>query len=185
MPPVNFDLRRNWRLVGALAALAVFTAIHFLFYRPAAARYQAALASVGGIGAVFRSGSQHAPIPPRTFALITNNTLKSHDAEERGSSGELGVLFLEDLGRLAVRAGLTVISSEPQAVSQDKLATMVRAHVVLRGTYSEAASFLGSLSDSGELITVDSFEITASPGSQDVLDLGVSRVYLKQVEPTQ
>lgn len=182
---MNFDLRRDWRLIGALAALAIFTAIHFLLYRPAAARYQAAIASVGGIGAVFRSGSQHAPIPPRTFALITSNTLKSHDAEERGSSGELGVLFLEDLNRLAVRAGLTTISSEPQAVSQDKLTSMIRAHLVLRGTYSEIASFFGSLSDSGELISVDSFQITEGPAGQDVLDLSVSRVYLKQPAATR
>jgi len=182
---MNFDLRRNWRFVGALGALAVFTVIHFLFYRPAAARYQAALASAGGIGAVFRSGSQHAPIPPRTFSLIANNTLKSGDAEERGSSGELGVLFLEDLGRFAASSGLVVISSEPQAVSQDKLTSMIRAHMVLRGTYSEIASFFGGLSDSGELITVDAFQITEGPGGQDLLDLGVSRLYLKQPEATR
>lgn len=179
---MNFDLRRNWRLIGALGAFVVFTAIHFLFFRPAAARYQTALSSVGGIGAVFRSGSQHAPIPPRTFALITNNTLKSRDAEERGGSGELGVHFLEELGRFAAHAGLVVVSSEPQAVSQDKLTTMVRAHLVLRGSYEDMASFFGSLSNSGELITVDAFQLTEGLASQDLLDLAVSRVYLKQPE---
>lgn len=173
-------LRRNWRLFGTIAAFAVFTLIHLVFFRPAAARYRAALASVGGIEAVFNPGGGRPLLPPRVYSLIAANSLRPQDAVERGASGALGVVLLEDLDRIATRSGVAIVTSEPGTVSQEPLTTHVRARVLLRGRYAELIAFFDELSQSESLILVERFEIRAGNESDDLLELWVSRLYLKQ-----
>jgi len=184
VPAVNalalVALRRHWRVIGAVAAFVIFTFIHLVFFRPAAARYRAALASVGGIEAVFNPGGSRQVLPPRVYALVTENSIAPQDALDRGGSGALGVILLEELGRLANRGGLTVLASQPGAVTQEPLTTQVRAHVTFQGRYAELARFFDELSRSESLILVERFTITPGAGANDQLELWVSRLYLKQ-----
>lgn len=173
-------LRRNWRFAGAIAAFLVFTVIHFALFRPAASRYRAALASVGGIEAVFNPGGARPILPPRLFALISEQSLTPQDAVDRGSSGALGVVLLEDLGRIANRSGLTVASSEPGVVAQQPLNVQIRAHLILHGKYSQILAFFDALGDSGTLLLVDRFRITTNSETTDELEIWISRLYLKR-----
>ena len=173
-------LRRNWRLVGAILAFVTFTLIHFAFFRPAAARYRAALAQAGGLEAVLDPNGGHPPLPPRLFSLIADNSLAPADAQERGGSGALGVILLENLGRIANRAGLQVISTEPGVVTQEPLSTQIRAKLRLRGQYREIVAFFDELSRSPALLVVEQFRVAPGDGDQDVLEVSVSRLYLKK-----
>lgn len=173
-------LRRNWRLVGAIAAFLVFTLIHFTLFRPAAERYRSALSRVGGIEAVFSSGGAHPMLPPHLFALITEHSLTPQDATDRGGSGALGVLLLEDLGRQASRTGLAIVASDPGAVAQQPQSLQVRAHVIFRGRYAQLVDFFDELARSDSLTLVDRFKITPLSESTDEMELWVSRLYLKR-----
>ncbi len=172
--------RRHWRVAGALLAFAIFTVIHLAFFRPASERYRRALASVGGIEAVFNPGGSRPMLPPRVFALIADNSLSSQDALERGGSGALGVILLEELGRVAEQAGVRIASSEPGAVTQEPLTTQVRAHLVLRGRYADLVGFFDGISRSESLVLVERFSIKPLEDGSDVMELWVSRLYLKQ-----
>ena len=181
MNPVWIEaLRRNWRMSGALAALVVFTVIHFAWFKPAAARYQAALTSVGGIEAVFNPGGLHPMLPPRVFSLVTEHSLAPQDALDRGNSGALGVVLLEDLGRLANRSGLTIVDSDPGTVAQQSMSVQIRAHVTLHGRYSQIVAFFDEMASDSSLNLVDRFQITTLPDGSDELQIWVSRLYLKR-----
>ncbi len=111
MNPFDRGLRRNWRIVGTLVAFLLFIVVHFVFFRPAAARYKAALVKAGGIQTVFNAGSASPMLPPHLFALIAEHSLAYQDASDRGASGALGVGLLEDVGRFASGVGLQVTAS--------------------------------------------------------------------------
>lgn len=174
------SLRRHWRILGALSAFLVFTVVHFTIYRPVANRYRAAIASVGGVDAFFNPGRTSAMLPPRVYALLAENSLTPQDAQERGSSGALGVLLLEDLGRIAHDTGLQITASEPGLVTQEALTTQVRARLVMSGRYDEIVGFFDALSRSSSLLSVERFAIRTREGADDQLELWVARLYLKQ-----
>jgi hypothetical protein len=173
-------LRRNWRIAGALGAFIVFTVIHFAFFRPAAARYKAALASIGGIEAVFNPGGASPMLPPHLFSLIAEHSLSAQDATDRGTSGALGVALLEEIGRLASGNGLQVTASEPGVVAQQPSSLQVRAHVTMRGRYPAITAFFGELARSRTLVLIDRFSITPVSDSSEELEIWVSRLYLKK-----
>jgi hypothetical protein len=179
-PLILAALRRHWQLVGALATFVIFTIIHLGFFLPAAKRYQTALENAGGLQAVLESGGTHPMLPPRLYALMAQNSLAPQDAVDRGGSGALGVILLEDLDHLAQRSGLTVLTSEPGAVTQEPLTTQVRAHLRLRGNYAEAVAFFGELARLDGLTLVERFQIGPSNDGGVVLDAWLSRLYLKQ-----
>lgn len=179
-PTLRETLRRNWRLMGAITAFVLFTVIHFAFFRPAAERYRAALASVGGIESVFNPGGDRPLMPPRVFALVADQSLGAQDALERGNSGALGVVLLEDLGRIAGRSDLRVTASEPGQVTQEPLGVQVRAHMTLRGRYPDLVAFFDELTRSSSLFLVDRFTISAEADGSDELELWATRLYLKK-----
>lgn len=178
--PLSVVLRRNWRVTGAIAAFVVFTVIHFLFFLPAAGRYRRALDQVGGLEAVFNPSRASPLLPPRLFALITSQSLTPQDASERGGSGALGVVLLEELGRVAGQAGLEIVSSDPGVVAQQPLSVQIRAQLKLRGRYPQIVQFFDDLADSGSLLLVDHFKITPVSETTDELEISVSRLYLKK-----
>jgi len=182
-PILAATLRRNWQLIGAVAVFAIFTAIHLAFFKPAAARYRAALEATGGLDA-FEAAAARPLLPPRVFALLSRNMLTPQDAQDRGSSGALGVILLEDLGRVASRAGLDVLASEPGAVTQEPHTTQVRAHLRLRGSYAEITSFFDELSRASGLTLVERFRIVAWPEGGDVLEIWLARLHFKQATNT-
>ena len=91
-----------------------------------------------------------------------------------------GVVLLEDIGRIATRNGLRVLSSEPQPVMQEPLTTQVRAHLIMRGSYPAIAAFFGDLSDGESLFLVERFQLREGETGNDVLEIWISRLYLKQ-----
>lgn len=179
-PVLLATLRRHWQLLSAIAAFVIFSAIHLAIFRPAAARYRAALDAAGGIDAAFEPGAAPAMLPPRVFALITANSLAPQDAVDRGGSGALGVILLEELGRVASRSGLTMLESEPGPVTQEPLVAQIRAHLRLRGRYDEVADFFSQLSRSDALTVVEHFHVTPAGDGSEILEIWLARVYLKQ-----
>jgi hypothetical protein len=119
-------------------------------------------------------------LPPRVYALITENSLTPQDAVDRGGSGALGVILLEELGRVATRGGLRITASEPGLVTQEPLTTQVRARVVMSGRYADLIGFFDELSRSQSLVLVERFEIKPGAEGDDTLELWLSRLYLKQ-----
>jgi hypothetical protein len=172
-------LRRNWKLAGALLAFLLFAIVHYLYFRPVASRYQTALTNAGGIEAVFNPGGTRPLLPPRVFALIAEQSLAPQDAIDRGGSGALGVVLLEDLGRLADRAGLRIQMSEPGPVTQQPLSVQIRAHLVLRGRYAQIVEFFDEIDRDESLLMVDQFRIVPADEGSDQLEIWITRLYLK------
>ena len=179
-PVLPATLRRYWQLLGAIAAFAIFSAIHVAIFRPAAARYRAALVAAGNADAVFQPGTPQPMLPPRVFALITANTLSAQEAVDRGGSGALGVILLEDLDHIASKSGLTTLDSEPGPVTQEPLVAQIRAHLRLSGSYDAVAAFFTELARSDAPTIVERFRIVPDAGGREILELWLSRVYLKQ-----
>ena len=179
-PVLLATLRRYWQLIGAVAAFFIFLFVHLVFFKPTAARYRAAIQSAGGLETVFESGPAPTALPPRVYALATQNTLDAQDAQDRGSSGALGVILIEDLSRTASRAGLNVAASDPGPVSQEPLTVEVRAHLKLRGSYAQIVGFFDELSRGQSLNLVERFQISPSGETSDLLEVWIARLYLKQ-----
>jgi hypothetical protein len=179
-PILAASLRRHWQLFGAVAAFLIFSAIHLTVFRPAAARYRAALHVASGVDPEPQSGAAPAMLPPRVFGLIAANSLPPQEAVDRGSSGALGVILLEDLDHVASRSGLTTMDSEPGPVTQEPLVAQIRAHLRLRGSYDAVAGFFSELARSDALTIVERFRITPAGDGRDILEVWLSRVYLKQ-----
>jgi hypothetical protein len=181
-PILQATLRRHWQLIGAIAAFAIFMYVHLIFFKPVAARYHAAIQNAGGLETVFESSAAQTALPPRVYALTAQNTLAAQDAQDRGSSGALGVILLEDLGHTAARAGLNVMSSDPGPVTQEPLTTEIRAHLKLRGNYAQVVGFFDELSRGESLNIVERFQIAPSGETVDVLEVWIARLYLKQTK---
>ncbi len=56
----------------------------------------------------------------------------------------------------------------------------MRAHITMRGRYSEIVSFFDDLARSRTLILIDRFSITPVADNVDELEIWVSRLYLKK-----
>ncbi|HTO91063.1 MAG TPA: hypothetical protein VMJ70_08020 [Candidatus Sulfotelmatobacter sp.] len=179
-PVLLATLRRHWQLIGTIAAFAIFMYVHLVFFKPTAARYRAAIKNAGGLETVFETNVMQTALPPRVYALATDNTLDAQDAQDRGGSGALGVILLEDLGRIAERSGLSVASSEPGPVTQEPLTAEIRAHLKLRGSYAQIVGFFDELSRVGSLNLVERFQIIPSGPNSDLLEVWIARLYLKQ-----
>ena len=181
-PVLRATLRRHWQLIGAIAAFAVFLYVHFIFFKPTAARYRAAVQSAGGLETVFESAATQTSLPPRVYALAAQNTLDAQDAQDRGSSGELGVILIENLSRVASRAGLSVVASDPGPVTQEPLTVEIRAHLKLRGSYAQIVGFFDELSRDSSLNLVERFQISPAGETADLLEVWIARLYLKQAK---
>jgi len=181
-PVMVATLRRHWQLIGAIAAFAIFMYVHFVFFKPTAARYRKAIDSAGGLETVFETIASQSSLPPRVYALATQNTLDAQDAQDRGSSGALGVILIEDLSRVASRAGLSVVASDPGPVTQEPMTVEIRAHLKLRGSYSQIVGFFDELSRGQSLNLVERFQIAPSGETADLLEVWIARLYLKQAK---
>lgn len=179
-PILLASLRRHWQAVSAVAALAIFSVVHLTIFRPAAVRYRSAMAGASGVEAILQPGAAPPMLPPRLFALITSNSLSPQDAADRGGSGALAVILLEDLDRIASKSGLTALNSEPGLVTQDPLVAQIRAHLRLRGSYSEVVNFFSELGRSDMLTIVERLHVEPSSDGNELLEVWISRVYLKQ-----
>jgi hypothetical protein len=119
-------------------------------------------------------------MPPRVFALLSDNSLPAAEAVNRSTSGTLASQLLEDVTRLTSRAGMDVMATEPGATAQQAKSVQVKAYLRVSCTYPQFVKFLDELSRSGTLISVDRFSLVNSGSSRQVLDLWVTRFILKQ-----
>jgi hypothetical protein len=184
-PLMAASARRQWPLLGAAGILVVLLLLHVLLFVPTTKRYARAVQAVGGMQAVIDPAQEPAPMPPRVFAMVSENALDENAANERGQSGELGVAMIEDLSGIANRLGLAVTLSEPGPVTPTPKMVEVRVHLRTRGSYYEIVSFLHALEISNRIYGVDRYAITDAGNASLQLEIWVSRLVLKQPEGTR
>lgn len=173
-------LRRFWPLLGALTLLVFMLATDRFVFQPMAQKYRKALKEASDVGLAI-DDAPPAVLPPRLFALLTDNAMPAAEAQDQGNSGVLTAQLLEDLTGLARSRGVQVISTEPGPVSQLPRAVQVRAHLKLRCTYSSFVGYLSELDQSEKLLAIDRFAMSGDQGTNTgYLDLWVSRYILKR-----
>ena len=119
-------------------------------------------------------------LPPRLFALISNNTLPAATAEEQGNSGELTAELLGDLTKLTSKHGIIVLTTEPGLLTQLPQSVQVRAHLRGRCRYAEFVALLDEMARGQALFSLDRFSYASQPGGDAMLELWISRFVLKQ-----
>jgi DNA-binding transcriptional regulator of glucitol operon len=179
-PILGATLRRHWPLIGAIVIFLVFTVTDQLMFGPAVRRYQRAVKQASDLGMPIDVRSTPAVLPPRLFALLSDNALPEAEAQQRGNSGELAAQLLEDLTDTMSRRQIQVIATEPGTVSQQKGSVQVRAHMRLRCRYVQFVSLLEDLSRNNKLYAIDRFQMTADESGSQLLEIWVSRYVLKQ-----
>lgn len=169
-------IRRHWPVLGALGLLLVVTAVNQFWYGPAAVRYHRTLKQANELGMALDPEVTPAFMPPRLFALLTDNSLSVEDAEAMARSGTLTAQLLQDVTSLTSARGIQVIVTEPGPISQQAMSVQVRAHVRLRCRYDQYVALLEDMTKSGKLFAVDRFTFSAD----GFLDLWVSRLILRR-----
>jgi type II secretion system (T2SS) protein M len=173
-------LRNFWPLFGAIAIFVVLNVSEQVWFQPTVHRYQAALKAADELGMPLDPRHAPAVLPPRLFALLTDNSLPAADAVEQGNSGALTAQLLEEMTDLVSRHGMRVTVTEPGPVSLQDQAVQVRAHLRAHCSYDEMLTLLADLSASQKLISLERFALTAEGEGGESLDLWVSRYVLKQ-----
>ncbi len=179
-PSWKNDLRRYGLLVAAILLFLVFSIVDLAWFRPAAARYDEALKQAGNVGLALEPEHAQPMIPPRLFALISDNALPAATAEEQGNSGELTAELLGDLAKLTGKHGIMVLTTEPGQLTQLPQSIQVRAHLRGRCRYAEFVALLDEMARGQALFSVDRFSYAAQPTGDAILELWVSRFVLKQ-----
>jgi hypothetical protein len=179
-PLLIASVRRQWTLIGAIGFLVAFTVAHQVWFRPTADRYKKVLKQANELGMVLDQGAAPAILPPRLFALVADNSLPAEQAVTLSNSGTLTAQLLEDVTRMTSQRSMQVMVTEPGPVSQQAKSLQVRAHIKVRGRYGQFVALLRDLAASGELYAVDRFSISPDGSGGQVLDLYVSRLFLKR-----
>lgn len=179
-PLVAAWLRRHWPLTGAIAVLVLFTVVHLAFFEPAAARYRTTLRLATEMGMPLEPEQTPPVLPPRVFALLSDNALPGATVLERANSGTLVSELLEDVTRIGGRHDLQVVLTEPGTATQLPGSTQVRAHLHLRGNFAGFVAFLDELAAGGRLFAVDRFTISSQETGHELFEIWISRLILKQ-----
>lgn len=172
-------LRRHWPVVGALVLFLVFAIAQAVWFRPQLQRWQTLRRQAADLGLALEAGGAAPGFPPRLQSLLANNTLAPDAAETQAGSGQLTARLLGDLARRASAHGLQVVSTEQIPVLQLADDVQVRAHLVLRGRYTDVAGFLDDLGHGGTLYNVDRFTLTGGEGTPLDFELWVTQVVIK------
>lgn len=176
------EARRQWPLVGAIILFIAFMFVHQFFFSPTAARYERALARATELGLALDPNDSPQVVPPRVFALLTDNAMDAREARRQGDSGALGASLLADLSEIVRHSDLEIVVAEPGATTQQNNSVVARAHLRLRGSYDDFVAFLGSLATDGRLYGVDRFSVQPTSGRDQVFEIWLSRYILKQSE---
>lgn len=172
-------LRRRWQLTGALVILGVLVLLHLLWFQPTARRYEK-LRSRSDAAQLAIDGGQTVPlVPPRVVELLEANSLTPAEALERGNSGALTVEMLGQLTALADRTGLTVLRTEPGAVTQQPHGVELSARMSLRGRHGQLLAYLDSLDAGRHLDALERFTLVQRGDALDA-DLWMKRLVLKR-----
>ena len=145
-------LRRHWALLCAVAALVVFTLVHQLFFLPAAQRYRAAIRDASNLGMALDPNQSPRLVPPRLFALISQNSRPAREAQEAAGSGSLTAEFVgEKLRRISERNQVISISHLPQ------IARFADRHFLIRKEFKHNQTLLTTVASEvkrGEVIAL-------------------------------
>ena len=153
------ELRRHWLVFLAGAVFLLFMVAHQGCFRPTVNRYQNLVKQAGELGLSLDPGSNSAILPPRVFALVSDNSVPASVAQEEENAGTLTAEFLNDLTRLTSARGLDIIVTEPVPSTQQLNSVQVRAHLRLRCRYDQFVALLDDLARGPKLNSVDRFNL--------------------------
>lgn len=182
-PVLTAMLRRRVLLIMTAVAFILFTLVHQLWFRSTAQRYTRALKQASDLGMSLDPDKSPQLMPPRLFALISQNTRTTKDAQEAANSGTLTAEFLGDLTQLMGRRGMQVVSTEPAPVTQDTRSMQIRAHIRVLCRYPQFVSLLDDVAYDQRLVSIDRFSITPDNAGMLSIDLWASRLVLKSGRP--
>ncbi len=173
-------VRRNAPAAAALLILLGFLAGHAATVRPLLARYRRDVGQAVALGMPLDGSAAPAAASARVQALLAANTLDAAAAEERGTSGALTGMLLDQATRLAAADRLEVRATEQGLVTQLPASVQVRAHLKLRGDYLAFLDFLRDLARADRLIAVDRLTMQGGAGSARDIDVWLSQLVLKR-----
>ncbi len=183
-PLLAATARKQVPALVAIAVFAVFMLVHQFWFQPTATRYARVVKQATDLGMPLDPNQMPRLMPPRVFALIADNSLPASQAQDAASTGALTAEFLSELTqRMGVR-NLSVISTEPNPTGQDAHSIQLRAHVRLRGRYTDFVLLLDDLAHDRRLFGVDRFNILPDAGGMVQIDLYASRLVLKSGGPS-
>jgi hypothetical protein len=172
--------RRNWQALAALLVFVVFAGVHAAAFRPVLAHYRADVQQAVELGMPLDATGAPPVASGRVAILFASNSLNAAVAEERGTSGALTAGLLDEVARLVAKCGLQVVATEQGLVTQLPGSVQVRAHLKLRGRYAAFVDLLGEISRSGTLVTVDRFNLQASAGDGQDIEVWLTQHILKR-----
>jgi len=173
------QMRRNWQVVAAIALCALFFAFHVVLFGSAATGYERAMKKAAEIGLAADPAKPLVVTPPRTLVLLAANMLPPTVTDVNREAGNLSAAMLEELTQLTQRHQMQMIITEPGLTSQDQRSVQIRAHLRVNGSYPAFVRFLDDLSREPGLTTIDRFAMNTNREGRQVLDLWVTRYWLK------
>ncbi len=181
-PVLAARLRRQWPLMLAAVVAALSVLVHALLFRPAAARYRAAIAEAGTLGLVVDPArpAYRPPLPVRVFTLIMGNSMPPAEADQRSQSGTLGAELAQTLSTMAGRRGLEIVVAEPGVATSQAGSIEVRAHLHLRGSYPAFVGLVDDLAHSDRLWAIERFTITPLAPGRDDFDVWMAGCVLRR-----
>lgn len=175
-------LRRQLPMFAAVATVAIFAAVHGFGFAPLAERYKRSLQTAATLGLMVdpQHPAAQMPLSPRLFRLIADNSLPASEATMRSQSGELTAAMLQALSGVASRHGLETVVAEPGLLTQQNGTLELRAHLRLRGHYTELVSMLDELTRSGKLYAIERFSIQPSEAGAEDIELWIAGCVVKR-----
>ena len=178
-PLLETRLRRTAPLIAALVVCLLFLLVHQVAFAPLAQRYNVALEKAGPMGAALDPAKAVPTIPPRVFALLSDNSLPASEVDRRAQSGQLAAELMQDLSRRASAHGLDVLVTEPGVNSPEGPGLVVRAHLRLRGRYGALLAYIDDLARAPRLTRLERFSVTPAESSYDI-EMNVARLVLRR-----
>ena len=173
-------LRRHWPVFGAVIMFVIFYFGDRVLFQPAVQRYQRSVTQAKDLGMPVEPDAAPVMLPPRLFALLSDNSMPEAQARELGASGALSATLIQDLTNLTSRHGIRVQLTEPGTISELPQGVLVRASLKLSCTYTQIVTLLDDMSKGPTLYSIDRFSITSQGRGQETAELWISRLVLKQ-----
>ena len=119
-------------------------------------------------------------VPPRAYALLSRNSLPAAALSQQANSGAMASELVTDITRLVVKHGMEVVLIEPGATSEETNWARTQAHLKLTCSYPQFVALLDDLARSGQIVTIEKFNLNARESGTRDLDMWVSRLVIKQ-----
>ena len=172
-------LRRHWAVLSAVTVLICFTLVHQLWFLPGAQRYTRALKDASDLGMALDPDQSPRLVPPRMFALISQNSRPAREAQEAAGSGSLTAEFIGEFSQLMERRNIQVISTEPGPMTQDARWVQMRTHLRARCRYADLVALFDDLARDQRLVAIERFNALPDAGGGLTIEMWASRFVLK------